>query len=143
MNFFSSFAAAFCGACVFIGVLYFLCPQGALSKSVQYVLSLIFLLSVISAAAIAIGKWELNIPEIETDYIDTESLDAATAEYIISYLLGAENIEFDEITVCTDKTENGSISINKVIICSDCEKSRIIAALGEAADNIEVEIIND
>ena len=142
MNFFSSFAAAFCSACVFIGAVYMLCPDGAISKSVRYVLGLVFLLSVISAAAIAVGKWDFEMPEITADYTEEASLDVSAAEYVYAYALSKAEIDFNKITVWTDKSENGSISINKVIICSDCEKSRILAALGEVAENIEVDIVD-
>ena len=40
MNFLSSAITAFCAACIFIGTLYILCPEGAVSKSVKYILSL-------------------------------------------------------------------------------------------------------
>ena len=143
MSFFSSFAVAFCGACVFIGAIYMLCPDGAVSKSVKYVLGLVFLLSVISAAAIAAGKWELNLPDITSDYTESEELQISAAEYVYGYALRKSGIDFSKITVCTDKSKNGSISINKVIICSDCEKSRILAALSEVAENTEVEVVND
>ena len=82
MNFFSSFAVAFCGACVFIGAIYMLCPDGAVSKSVKYVLGLVFLLSVISAAAIAAGKWELNVADITSDYTESEERQISAAEYV-------------------------------------------------------------
>ncbi len=143
MNVFASFSASFCAACVFIGALYMLCPDGVIKGSVKYVLSLVFLLSVISAAAIAVGKWEFTPPRLEYEYEKEESLSAGAAEYVYSYALSEAGIDFSKITVCTDKSESGSISINKVIICSDCEKTRILAALGQAAENIEVEIIND
>lgn len=143
MNIFSSFTAAFCSASVFIGALYMLCPDGVISKSLKYILGLVFILSVISAAAIAVGKWDFKMPEINTDYEDSYTLQTSAAEYVYAYALTDAGIDFSKITVCTDKSENGSISINKVIICTDCEKSRVLAVLGEAAENIEVEIIND
>lgn len=143
MKFFSSFAASFCAACVFIGAIYMLCPQGVISRSVKYILSLCFILSVISAAAITVDKWEFSAPQSATVNTEIGTLDQAAAEYVYAYALSDAQIEYSKITVCTDKTENGSIVINKVIIYSDCEKARIIAALGEAAEKIEVEVIND
>ena len=143
MNAFSSFTAAFCSALVFIGALYMLCPEGAISKSLKYILGLVFLLSVISAAAIAVGKWDFEMPEFRLDYADSSSLQISAAEYVYEYALNEADIDFSKITVCTDNSENGSISINKVIIYTDCEKSRVLAALAEVAENTEVEIIND
>jgi len=143
MNFFSSFVSAFCAACVFIGALYMLCPDGAISKSVKYVFTLVFVLSVISAAAIAAGKWDYKAFEFTPPETENLTLNTAAAEYVYAETLKRHQIDFSKITVCTDKTESGSISINKVIICSDCESQRILAALSGVAENIEVEIVND
>ena len=143
MNFFSSFTAAFCSACVFIGALYMLCPEGAVSKSLKYILGLVFIISVVSAAAIAVGKWDFEMPENQVDYSGSTSLQVSAAEYVYEYVLKEADIDFSKITVCTDNSENGSININKVIIYTDCQKSRVLAALSEVAENTEVEIIND
>lgn len=56
MNAFSAFAAALCAACVLIGALHLITPDGAMSKPVKYALSVVFLISVISAAAIPLKK---------------------------------------------------------------------------------------
>lgn len=143
MNFFSSFVASFCAACVFIGALYMLCPDGAMQKSVKYILTLVFILSVISAASIAAGRWDYESAKTSAIETDTSALDTAAAEFVYGSLLRNSGIDFSKITVCTDKNESGSISITKVIICSDCESERILSALGAVAENIEVEIVND
>lgn len=143
MNFFSSFASAFCAACVFIGALYMLCPDGAMQKSVKYIFVLVFILSVVSAAGIAAGRWEWEPVQYTAADTDTDAMLMASAEFVYSELLRSAGIDFSKITVCTDKTDSDSISISKVIICSDCESDRIMAALGDAAKNTEVEIVND
>ena len=143
MNFFSSFVSAFCAACVFIGGLYMLCPDGVMGKSVKYIFTLVFILSVVSAAAMAAGRWEWDTAEYEASEIDTQAMQTSSAKFIFAELLRKAGIDFSKITVCTDKTESGSISISKVILCSDCESDRILAALGDAAENTEVEIVND
>lgn len=120
-----------------------LCPNGVMEKSVKYILTLVFILSVVSAAAISLGKWEYEEFDFSYAQIDTSALDISAARYVYASALQAEQIDFSEITVCTDKTESGSISISKVIICSDCEKQRILAALAEVAENTKVEIINE
>lgn len=143
MNFLSSVLITFCAACVFIGALYMLCPDGVMSKPVKYILGLCFLITVISAAGITVKTPDIDFSLPETVTEDTESLEIASAEYVYSYLLTAANIDFSQITVCTDKSDDGSIIINKVIIRSDCQREKIIEALGEAAKNHEVEIINE
>ena len=89
------------------------------------------------------GKWDFEMPEFRLDYADSASLQISAAEYVYEYALNEADIDFSKITVCTDNSENSSISINKVIIYTDCEKSRVLAALAEVAENTEVEIIND
>lgn len=143
MNFLSSVLITFCAACVFIGALYMLCPDGVMSKPVKYILGLCFLITVISAAGITVKTPDIDFSLPETVTEDTESLEIASAEYVYSYILTAANIDFSQITVCTDKSDDGSIIINKVIIRSDCQREKIIEALGEAAKNHEVEIINE
>lgn len=120
-----------------------LCPDGVMAKPIKYIFGLIFILSVISAAAITVPNLDFSLPEASLSDASPAELESKAAEYVYAYALKDAGIDFTKITVCTDKTENGSISINKVIICSDCEKDRIIAALGEVAENIEVEVIND
>lgn len=143
MNFFSTFVASFCAACVFIGGLFILCPSGAMSRSVKYIFTLVFVLTVISAAAIAVGKWEYQKFDFTTTVPESEELDINTARYVYAAALQKSGIDFSEITVCTDKTTSGGISISKVIICSDCESQRILSALEGLAENIEVEIKNE
>lgn len=143
MNIFSQLITAFCASCIFIGALLMICPDGAVSKSVKYVLALAFLLSVMAATGITVKKADFKIKMPETQQSDTAALDAASAKYVYAYALTKAGINFKEITVCTDKDENGSIIISKIIIYSDCESTRIKQALGEAAQNYEVEIINE
>lgn len=143
MNMLSQFLTSFCAASIFIGALYMICPDGAMSKSVKYVLSLAFLLTVIAAVGITVKHTDFDFNITQYEVTDTELLDTAAAEYAYTYALNAADINFSKITVCTDKTADGSIVISKVIIYSDCEKSRILSVLGEATNNFEVEIINE
>lgn len=142
MSYFTSFITSICAACIMIGALHMICPDGAMGKSVKYILSLIFIVSVI-AAAFNIRNFDWNtdytVPEIQSD----ESLQSASARYVYAAALKSAGINFREITVCTDKSESGSIIISKVIIYSDCDAAKIRVALGAAAENLEVEIINE
>lgn len=143
MSYFSSLLTAICAACILIGALYMLCPDGTMKKSVSYILGLVFLLSVISAAGITVRKGDIDMSLPKTSQVDNTASLTVSAEYVYSSALKAAGIDFEEITVCTNKSENGSISISKVLIRSDCEKHRILEALGEAAKNFEVEVTNE
>ena len=114
-----------------------------MSKPVKYILGLVFLVTVISAAGLISDGFRSDISfntDIETS---DEELKAAAAKYVYVKVLKAAEINFSEITVCTDKTEDGGIVISKLIIYSDCAEERIRGALGAAAENIEVEIVNE
>lgn len=143
MNSLSSVLTAFCAACVFIGALYILCPDGAMSKPVKYLLSLVFLVSVIASAGLVTQKGSVSLPTFSEQIIDTESLDAANAELVFSCALRLGGIDFSKISVYTDKTADGSISISKVLIYSRHTKEEILRVLGTAAEKTEVEIINE
>ena len=143
MSYFTSFITSLCAACIMIGALHMISPDGAMGKSVKYILSLIFIVSMIASAAFSVRNfdWDTDytMPEIQSD----ESLQATAARYVYAAALKNAGINFNEITVCTDKSDSGSIIISKVIIYSDCEAAKIRVALGAVAENYEVEIINE
>ena len=142
MNFITSFITSFCAACVLIGSLYIICPEGNLAKPIKYLLSLLFIVIVIACTSIGKNiKFDFPNPEIQQS--STEELQIYSAEYVFSYVLKQNEINFDSITVCTDNSPDGSIVISKVTIYTDCEKDKVINALGELATTREVEIIND
>lgn len=120
-----------------------LAPDGAVSKSVKYLLTLVFILSVISAASVTTKNSDFEPIEFSSVGIDTSFLDEETARFIFESALKSNKIEFSKITVCTNKTESGSISISKVIIYSDCPSDKILTALGGLSENIEVVVEND
>ena len=110
-----------------------------MSKSIKYALSLVFIISVITAAA-AVGRIDISFDTNAVSAPSADELAAASARYAYSYALEKEKINFSEINVCTDKSEDGSIIISKVIIYSDANKEDIFRALGEAAENYEIEV---
>lgn len=143
MSYLTEIVAAFCVVCVFIGALFMLCPEGKLSKSVKYVLSLVFLVSVMSVAGMGRGKINFDFNFNQPVNLQTEQIDNLNLRLGVEELLRKNGINFEEIEVFTDKLENGGISINKVIIRSDCEKEKIFAALADIKDLIEVEVIDE
>lgn len=143
MNWLTSVIASFCASSVFLGALFILCPKGNISASVKYVLSLVFLVSVISAAGIGVKKADFSLNAFSSQQISANNFEDLNIKLAFEEILRKNGISFKEITVLTDKLTNGGISINKVIIRSDCEKEKIIAALGEEIKMIEVEVINE
>lgn len=143
MSGFTAFLTSLCAACVFIGAIHLICPDGNLGKPVKYILSLVFLVTVISAAGLLKGGFNTDITFEASAGTSDETLKTAAARYVYTETLRSSKINFTEITVCTDKTQDGSIVISKVVIYSDADKERIRVALGAAAENIEVEIVNE
>ena len=143
MSYITAFITALCAACVFTGALYMLSPGGVMEKPVRYILGLVFLVIVISSAGVTLGtaEWDAVFPA--ADEIPRQSLDAASAEYVYGAVLESSGINFSEITVCTDKSDDGSIIITKVIIYTDCDERTVKEALGVVAENYEVEVINE
>lgn len=143
MSYIYSFLSAFCVACILIGCLYIICPEGKLSKPIKYIFSLVFIVIIISCSKIPFFNKQIdfNAPDIKTSSYD--ELQISSAKYVYAYTLKSQKINFSKITVCTDKLEDDSIVISKVIIFSDCEKEKIINALGGLYETREVEIIND
>ena len=74
---------------------------------------------------------------------NSDKLQIQSAEYVWGACLNAANIKFTKITVCTNKTQNNSIVISKVMIFSNESKENILTALGDLAKAVEVEIINE
>lgn len=136
-----SFAAAVCSSAVLIGALQLIAPDGAMSRPVKYVLGLAFTATV-AAAAIPLGRAEIGIGASQAAATESELLYAASAEYVYARLLEAAKTDFNKITVCTDKSEDGSIIITEVIVYSERPREEITEALGAVAENYRVEVIN-
>lgn len=142
MNGLNSILISFCVSCILMGTLYIICPEGKLSKPLQYIFGLLFVVTVISAAKLPfIGNINFTPTEISTE--NYEEMEISSAKYVFSYVLTKSGINFKEISLCTDNLPDGSIVISKVIINSDCENQEIIKALGDLTKTREVEIINE
>ena len=120
-----------------------LLPESGASKTISYVLSLVFLVSVISVAGITVKGWDFEFLSTESYEIDSKELQISSAKYVYATALTSAGISFEEITIYTDKLPDDSISINKISIRSDAEADKINKALSEVAKNIEVEIVNE
>ena len=130
---FSSFSLLF-------GGIYMLKPAGNTAKTVKYVFGLIFIAIILSAI--------LNIKlddfkDFKTDKeitVSTENLEKEVIRLTFVEALRSQNIKFTEITVCTNKNADGSISISKVVVFSDESKEAIIKALSFPDAEYEIEV---
>lgn len=139
----TQFFISFSVGCILIGALYIICPEGNISKPIRYLFSLVFLVIIISAANIPLKKITFPLPEATASQASLTEMQSLSAQYIYSYTLEAQNINFREIYVCTDNSNDNSIVITKVIIVSDEPREKIIKALGVLAKEREVEIVNE
>lgn len=139
----TQFFISFSVGCILIGALYIICPEGNISKPIRYLFSLVFLVIIISATNIPLKKITFPLPEATASQASLTEMQSLSAQYIYSYTLAAQNINFREIYVCTDNSNDNSIVINKVIIVSDEPREKIIKALGVLAKEREVEIVNE
>lgn len=139
----TQFFISFSVGCILIGALYIICPEGNISKPIRYLFSLVFSVIIISAANIPLKKITFPLPEATASQASLTEMQSLSAQYIYSYTLAAQNINFREIYVCTDNSNDKSIVITKVIIVSDEPREKIIKALGVLAKEREVEIVNE
>lgn len=142
MNHLNSFFISFCVSSIFIGFVFIICPNGQMKNSVKYILSLVFTLIIISSALKVDFNLDLkpNTPDIQTT---VQAIDEASALYVYKTCLKSAEIDFSKISVFTNKAEDGSIVISKVLIYSKEDKSKILVALQWLTQNTEVEIINE
>lgn len=143
MNWFKSLITAICTAGICFGALYIICPIGKMAKSVKYVFSLCFLLIIITVVGVNVKFNTYEFGFENSIKFDNSQTEVATAKSVYELALKNAGIEFSQIEVFTDISEEGDISINKVIVYSACEKEKIVAALTPAAENFEVEVINE
>ncbi len=116
MDWIKELAAVFCAACILTGAVELL-HDGALKKSMNFILALILLLCVVGA----VGGKRLSI---DFDYNKAESSETETeetisefqAEYICRSILTAKGIAFEKITAKANKTADGSIIISEIKI---------------------------
>ncbi|MBE6733588.1 MAG: hypothetical protein E7561_06305 [Ruminococcaceae bacterium] len=141
MSTFFDFIGVFCSAAMLFGGIFLLKPSGNTSKAVKYVFALIFLCIVISALLnIKIDEISIDNKKIEQS-INTASLSKDFLKLTFEEVLRGQDINFNKITVCTNKTENGSITISKVTVYSKDSPEKIIAALGGNNAEYEIEVL--
>ena len=144
MNGWHSALTALCAGMILIGALHILTPGGAMEKSVKGVLSTVFLLSVLTACLPAFRGFSTQIgAKREEAKAENQSLMETNAEYVVMEVLKKADIPFSKITVRTDKSDDGSISISKVIIVTDCEPQTVRAALSGIDESQEVVITHE
>lgn len=143
MNSVLQFFASFSVAAIFIGALFMLCPEGVMSKTVKYTLSLAFICIIVSTAGITLPSPQIEIDTAHSFDEAEREMEITFARQVYARALNSEKINFTSIEVFTNKLDDGSIIISKVKIISTEEKSKIDTALKGLDPNIKVEVVNE
>ncbi len=137
----NTFITSFCTGCILLGFLYLICPVGNMAISVKYIFSLCFVCCVIgSAIAIPSPDFTFFEQKFNTEIL-TEQNTAVVAQSIFSEALSSENIYFRKIEVNTNKLNDGSIIISKIIVYTTESPQKVISIIG--SDDYEVVVINE
>ena len=135
-----SFIASFSVISVTLGALYMLCPEGTLQKSVKYVFVLLLLCSMIALiTGMKKVSFDFHMPQYR---YQPENAQAIGIKLNFERALKNEGIEFSKITVCTDKSKDGSIIISEVIVYSSETEEKILNTIGNPKE-YEVTVINE
>lgn len=118
-----------------------LCPKGAVEKTVKYLFSLIYIICIISAAP-GLKQLGASFRPSEGDIEISREMREAAARLTIEAALSTAKIDFEKITLYTDKTEDGSIRINKVTVVSSASEEEIREALGGEDTAYKIEVIS-
>ncbi len=141
MKGFTSFAAAFCTVCAVFGGVQLLIPKGTFTKTVKYVLGLVFLASLL-AATLSLKRFSPQFNLYTDSKIDTDAMSKAAIVSVFEQALSASDINFSKIEVCTDKNGSDSIFITEVTVYSSESETRIKEVIG-SGDSYIVEVKNE
>ena len=140
MNYVTSFIAVFSASSIFIGALFVLCPNGSMSKSVRYALSLVFLITVISAGGITLKKEQFDLNVQSRSELKFDNLSSLNAKLICEEALRLEKINFKEIEIYTNIADNYSIDIKRIVVFSLDDPEKIKSILYNISNTAKVEI---
>ena len=116
MEWIKQLAAVFCAVCILTGAMELL-HDGALKKSMNFILALILLVCVVGA--VSGTRWSLDFDYNKAEASKTKTEEAISeyqAEYICRSLLNDKGIAFEKITAKANKTADGSIIISEIKI---------------------------
>ena len=140
LNTFKAFTAAFCAGAVALGALYILAPDGGGKKAVRYAFCLSFLCLLLSAAVKFSGS-DFPTFSVNSRNFGNQELSVAVAKSVFAAALSEKGINYKKITVFTDKTVSGGISITKVYVYTAADYRDVSAAVG--SDDYKLVVINE
>lgn len=142
MGGFYSFAATFCLVCVVFSALHFLSPEGSFEKPVKYVICLGFVCCILTSVTFIKNIISPQKSIKTTVSYDNENIAAILSEQTLKTALKNSGINFDNLTVCTNKTANGSISITEVTVYTD-ESTESVCKVINPTGELNVRVVNE
>lgn len=136
----------FCTVSLVLGMLYMLRAEKTVTeKSVRFAFAVIFLsVTVMSVAKILGICGELPTLPSSGEYNNTlTDTYAYSAKQVAAAALTDSGINFEEISVHTDKTDTGDIFIKRITVVSDAAAQKIKGCLFSVIETNEVEVINE
>lgn len=117
--------------CLSLSVLMFLLPTS--EKTLKYVVSLVFLCMIVIPLTNALPLFKVESIETEMPDVKQEvlNLNVTSLKHLIEDILNKNYIEFKDILVFADISEDYSITIKTVKIISNESSEKIMSALKE------------
>lgn len=135
-----TFIMAFCSGCILLGALCILLPKNNISKAAKYAISLAYLCIIISVSVGLKSAGFMATTDTQKDF-SNEQFSAAAARMIFAEALEAADINFSKITVFTDKSQSGGISITKVYVYTASPIEKVSAVIG--SKDYELVVVNE
>lgn len=137
MNAFKGFVMSVSTLFCVLGGLFLLRPKGTFEKPVRYVFALVLLICTLSVA-LSFMKSDFSFSFESYVPKDISDISAETAAMVYETALENAGIEFEKISVFTDKLDGGGINITKIIVKSNDDPEKIKEIISPGGD-IEVE----
>ncbi len=131
-----------CAALVFMGAVQIISPQRAMKKSINFILGVVFVLSLL-VPVFSLKDVNLSFELPETSVESANELSVYTADYLVRAALNGAGIKFEKLEIITDILEDNRISITKVSLVSNYPKEQIAGALKEIVAPDRVEVLNE
>ena len=139
MNAVKEWSAAICMAALAAALLQTLVPSGSMERMVKFIIGAFIICALIQPLAKIVPEISLNLQESTQhsvnsqlkDTVDTQLSTAAqtSIKNLVMTELNNINIKCENVNVIMDTNEDGSISINKVVVIlakgydADCQKA--------------------
>lgn len=145
MDDFKSIILGLCIASVGLGIIYMLKPAKTLEKSIRFSFAVVFLcITVICIASfLKVDFKEISVNAADYSKNAEEKILCLQARHLSEQILKSNSLDFKEIEIFTDKTDNGDIIIKRITVKSEAEPKLIRDSITAVIETCGVEVINE